>query len=137
VSRKFPIPRSELHFKATRSGGPGGQHVNKTATRVELLWNVERSGALTDAQRGRLREKLSTRIDAEGNVRIVANATRSQTRNREDAEARLEALVAKALEVARPRRKTRPTRASVEQRLAEKRRRSTVKRERRPREDFD
>jgi ribosome-associated protein len=130
VDHDITIPRSELTFRASRAGGPGGQHVNKTSTRVELLWNVERSRAIDADQRARLRDKLASRIDGDGVVRIVASAFRSQSRNREDAETKLAALVRKALVVPRSRRATRPTKGSVEERLREKQRHAQRKRNR-------
>src|SRR5919112_5804835 len=105
------IPRAELTYRATRAGGPGGQHVNTSSTRIELLWNVESSAALTEAQRALVREKLAARIDGEGNVRVVASDSRSQLQNRERADARLSALVRDALIVRRKRRPTKPSRA--------------------------
>jgi ribosome-associated protein len=137
VNHSVTIPRSELTFRATRAGGPGGQHVNTSSTRVELLWNPERSRALADVERARVREKLAARIDADGNVRVVASASRSQLQNRQDAEAKLAAFVRRALIVPKARRKTRPTRASVEARLASKRRMSEKKRDRRRGQDVD
>jgi ribosome-associated protein len=131
VEPDFAIPRHELTVRATRAGGPGGQHVNTSSTRIELLWNVERSRALSDKQRERLRAKLASRLDADGNVRVVASAYRSQLRNREDAEERLIALVRRALHVPRARRKTRPHRGAVEARLDAKKRASEKKRRRR------
>ena len=98
--------------RATRAGGPGGQHVNTSSTRVELSWNLERSRAPSEEQRARLREKLASRLDADGNVRVVASSFRSQLRNREDAEERLVALVRRALQVPKVRRKTKPHRAA-------------------------
>lgn len=136
VDQDVSIPRFELAFRATRAGGPGGQHVNTSSTRVELLWNVERTRALSDQQRSRLREKLGARLDGQGNVRVVASAHRSQARNREDAEERLAALVRRALMVPKKRKKTRPSRAAVQSRLDSKRLKSNRKRERRDR-DFD
>jgi ribosome-associated protein len=137
VDSELSIPRSELMFRATRAGGPGGQHVNTSSTRVELLWNVERSRAISDEQRARLRQKLGGRLDAQGNVRVVASAFRSQTRNRQDADERLAALLRRALTVPKARRKTRPSRAAVETRLHVKRKHSDKKRERRDvSEDF-
>lgn len=136
VDHALTIPRSELTFRATRAGGPGGQHVNTSSTRVELLWNVTASRALPDAIRDRLMSRLGSRIDREGNVRVVASAYRSQARNREDAETRLAALLRRALHVPRTRKATRPSRAAVQTRLDEKRRKSEKKRERRSR-DFD
>jgi ribosome-associated protein len=131
------IPRSELTFRATRAGGPGGQHVNTSSTRVELLWNLDRSRAISDAERERLREKLAARIDAEGNVRVVASASRSQAQNRAAAEEKLDALVRRALIVPKQRKQTRPTRASVEARLESKRKLSDKKRARRRGQGFD
>ena len=135
VNATVTIPRSELTFRASRAGGPGGQHVNTSSTRVELLWNLQRSRAVDRQQRERLREKLAARIDAEGNLRVVASANRSQLRNREDAEARLAALVRRALVVPVARKKTRPTRGSVEQRLRDKKEHSRRKEQRRFRPD--
>lgn len=131
VDSELSIPRSELTFRATRAGGPGGQHVNTSSTRVELLWNVERSRAISGQQRARLREKLASRLDAQGNVRVVASAYRSQLRNRQDAEERLGSLIGRALTVPKARRKTRPSRGAVETRLDTKRKHSDKKRERR------
>lgn len=138
VAQSLSIPRFELTFRATRAGGPGGQHVNTSSTRVELVWNVARSGSLSDEQRSRIREKLGSRLDADGNLRVVASAYRSQTRNRQDAEERLAALVRRALVVPKHRKKTRPSRAAVQSRLDEKRRKSEKKRNRRDQDaDFD
>ncbi|MEX2152108.1 MAG: alternative ribosome rescue aminoacyl-tRNA hydrolase ArfB [Gemmatimonadaceae bacterium] len=131
VSPELSIPRSELSFRASRAGGPGGQHVNTSSTRVELVWNVAGSRALSGEQRARLREKLDSRLDAQGNVRVVASAFRSQSRNREDAKARLATLVRRALLVPKVRKKTHPSRAAKEKRLQSKRRLRTKKRDRR------
>lgn len=131
VNDTLSIPRHELVFRATRAGGPGGQHVNTSSTRVELWWNVQKSRATTAEQRRRLREKLAARIDSAGNVRVVASAFRSQSRNRDDAEARLGALLRRALAVPKPRKKTRPTRAAIESRLWSKQKKSDKKKARR------
>jgi ribosome-associated protein len=109
--------------------------VNTSSTRVELLWNVDRSRAVSGEQRTRLREKLGARIDAQGNVRVVASAFRSQVRNREDAEERLATLLRRALAVPKPRKKTRPSRTAVESRLRFKRKQSEKKRDRRLADD--
>ena len=135
IGASLEIPRAELSFRASRSGGPGGQHVNTSSTRVEVLWNLERSRAVSSEQRERLREKLAARIDADGNVRVVASANRSQLRNREDAETRLATLVRRALIVPRVRKKTRPSRGSIEQRLRDKKEHSRRKQNRRFRPD--
>ena len=137
VDGDVSIPRHELAFRASRSGGPGGQHVNTSSTRVEVLWNVGRSRVLTDEQRQRLHAKLGSRLDSEGNVRVVGSAYRSQARNRDDAEQRLAALVRRALIVPKTRKKTRPTRTAVEGRLRSKKLASKKKRDRRtPHDDL-
>jgi ribosome-associated protein len=131
------IPRTEVTARATRSGGPGGQHVNTSSTRIEVVWNVDRTTALDDRQRARVRERLGARVDSEGNVRVVASDSRSQRRNRDEAETRLAALIRRALAVPKPRRATRPSASSVAARLDEKRRRSRLKAERRRRPGRD
>ena len=131
VNNTIVIPRAELVVRATRSGGPGGQHVNTSSTRIELLWNPTTSGALTDAQRARLTAKLAARLDAEGFVRVVSSESRSQRQNREAAEARLAEQVRKALVVPKKRIPTKPSRAAKERRLEAKRKRGEKKRDRR------
>jgi ribosome-associated protein len=122
------IARSELTVRATRAGGPGGQHVNTSSTRVELVWNARETTAMDEATRDRMLARLAHRLDAEGMVRVVASATRSQRRNREDAEERLIELVKRALATPRKRIPTRPSRAAKEARLTAKRRRAEKKR---------
>lgn len=126
VSSSCLIPSHELEWRFTASGGPGGQHANKAATRVELLFDVEGSTALGPRQRARLLEKLGPV------VRVVAADERSQTRNRDIALDRFKERLANALKVETPRRPTRPTKASKERRLQSKARRSAVKDSRRP-----
>jgi ribosome-associated protein len=135
VNAELSIPLHELTFRATRAGGPGGQHVNTSSTRVELVWNLDRSRAVTDDQRARVREKLASRVDGQGNVRVVASAHRSQLRNRDDALDRLAALLRRALAVPKSRKKTRPGRGAVESRLESKRRHRAKKEQRRLRDD--
>src|SRR3954467_621185 len=89
VNESLSIPRSELDVRVSRSSGAGGQHVNKTSSRVEIFWNIPGSRALNDEQRDRLRSKLSSRMTTDGSVRVVASDMRSQSRNRELAEERL------------------------------------------------
>lgn len=128
INRRFALPRSELQFRATRSGGPGGQHVNTSATRIELTWDVGASRALSERRRQILQRRLAGRIDQQGVLRIVVDSHRSQHRNREEAVERLTGLLAEAL---RPRKKRRPTRPPArvkERRLKEKKRRGEVKR---------
>ncbi len=127
----FTIPPDELRFRTARSGGPGGQHVNKTSTKVEVLWNVARSASLSDAQRERLLAKISTRISARGVLRVTSTDSRSQLQNREAAVDRINEIVRKALRVPKPRKKTRPPKRAVESRLAEKKRRAKKKEDRR------
>ncbi len=130
------IPRRELTARASRAGGAGGQHVNTSSTRVEVLWNPATSRALSSEEKARVIEKLGARLDAEGRVRVVASDTRSQRQNRELAEGRLAELVKRALHVPRKRKATRPTRASTERRLDTKRRESE-KKQRRQGKDWD
>jgi ribosome-associated protein len=126
------LPLAELDYRATRSGGPGGQHVNTSSTRIEVWWDVRSSPALTEEQRARLMERLANRLDGEGRLRVVASESRSQLRNREAATQRLRELVASALAVRKPRKRTKPGRAVKAARLEAKRRRSALKRDRRP-----
>lgn len=128
----FTVPPDEIEFRASRASGPGGQHVNRSATRVEARWNVKRSTVLTQEQRRRILSKLKGRIDSRGVLRVVADERRSQFRNRAAATERLNDLVREALARPRPRKKTRPPAAAIERRLEEKRRRSDTKRRRRP-----
>jgi len=130
VNESLSIPRGELDVRVSRSSGAGGQHVNKTSSRVEIFWNVLESRALDDAQRSRLREKLASRLTTDGSIRVVASDMRSQSRNRELAEERLADLVRRALIIPKKRRATKPSRAAKEARLESKKRHSTKKAER-------
>ena len=125
VKRGIELPLSEITVRASRSSGPGGQHANVTASRVEAVFDVESSSALTEAQKGRVIQKLGPRVTA------VAQDARGQARNRELALERLRRRLRAALATPRPRRPTAPTRAARERRLAEKRRASERKRARR------
>jgi ribosome-associated protein len=136
VNESLSIPRGELDVRVSRSSGAGGQHVNKTSSRVEIFWNIPASRALTDEQRNRLLEKLASRLTTQGSIRIVASDMRSQTRNRELAEEKLVETVRHGLIVPKKRRATRPTRASKEARLESKKRQSHKKSERR-KKSFD
>ena len=122
------LPRAEISYRASRSGGPGGQHVNTSSTRVELVWDVGASPTLTEAQRERIREKLANRISGEGLLLLAEGGSRSQHQNKEAVTERLRDLLRQALHVPKPRRKTRPTRASRERRRQSKKHRSEVKR---------
>ena len=125
------IPMAELDVQAIAGSGPGGQHVNRSATRIAVQWNVRTTRALRDEQRQRVLEKLSSRLDSDGALRIVAGEFRSQLQNRRAALERLQQLISRALIVPRVRRPTRPTRGSVETRLSDKRRRAETKQQRR------
>jgi ribosome-associated protein len=131
VTPALAIPRAELEFRATRAGGAGGQHVNTSSTRIELLWSPARSAALSEDERVRVADRLASRIDGDGWLRVVSSARRSQEQNREAAEQRLAELVRGALAIRKRRRPTKPSRAAKEARLAEKRRRGETKRRRR------
>jgi len=126
VTRTVSIPRGEVELRFSRSSGPGGQHAQKTDTRVEAVFDVEASSALSDAQKRRVVSRAGPV------VRAVAQDERSQWRNRELALERLAETLREALRVQRPRRATKPTKAAVERRLEQKRRRSETKRNRRP-----
>lgn len=136
VSDDVSIPFRELTYRATTGGGPGGQHVNRSATRVEVTWNVAESEALSPEQRELLLDRLAGRLDKQGALRLVAGEERSQHRNRREVTERLRRLVADALNVPDPRRPTRPPRRAAEERLESKKRRAGLKRlRRRPRQD--
>jgi ribosome-associated protein len=126
VTRSVTIPRSEIELRFSRSSGPGGQHAQKTESRVEALFDVEASAGLTERQKSRVVARAGPVL------RAVAQDERSQWRNRELAVERLVERLRAALRVERPRRPTKPTRASKERRLEQKRRRSEIKRLRRP-----
>lgn len=131
LSDAVAIPRTELVYRASRAGGAGGQHVNTSSTRIELLWNVRQTQALDAEQRTRVETKLASRLDGEGWLRVVSSARRSQGQNREAAEERLITLIRGALVVPKRRKATKPSRGAKEARLAEKKKRGDTKRQRR------
>jgi ribosome-associated protein len=126
VAEGTVIPLEEIQFRASRSSGPGGQHANVTASRIEAVFDVEASRVLSDEQRALLRRKLGDRVTA------VAQDARSQARNRELALERLREKIAAGLRRPKPRRPTKPSRAARERRLQQKRQRSQRKAQRRP-----
>lgn len=137
INDRLTIPESELEITASRSSGPGGQHVNKTDTRIQVRWNLEGSAVLSDNQRRLLLNNLSTRVTEAGDILITSDTHRSQRRNREDALQRLAALLREALIPPKPRKKTRPSRAAREKRIQEKKQRSQVKKTRGKIQDGD
>ena len=130
VDGRLTIPGVELRVATSRSGGPGGQHVNTTDSRVTLRWNVRTSAALDDEARARLMERLGPKLTLDGDVMVSVSDDRSQLTNRELARERLAALVRGARVVQKSRRPTRPTRGSKERRLTAKKSRGARLRER-------
>src|SRR4051812_30918249 len=131
VTPSLRIPLSELDYQASRSGGPGGQHVNTSSTRVEVRWDIAGSPTLTPEQRAQLLERLKARLDSTGGLRLGSSSTRSQLRNREDVTERLRQVVAAGLAIRKKRKPTRPSRAAKAARLEAKRRRAMTKQRRR------
>lgn len=127
VGAHAEIPLSEIQLDSARAGGPGGQRVNKVATKVVLRFRPGDSRALSDAQKGLIAERLAGRLGSRGELVLHASKHRERSRNVADALDRLASLLAGALEKTRERRRTRPTRSSVRRRLTEKRRRSETK----------
>ena len=131
VNRNLVIPPDEISLRFSPSGGPGGQHANRSSTRVDLSWNVDESRVLGPRQRARIKGHLRNRLDGSGTLRLSSDKHRSQTRNREEVLARLARLVSEALQPRRARVATTPSRAAKERRLQSKRRRSEIKKLRR------
>ena len=130
ISSRLSVPRDELELRATRSGGPGGQHVNTSSTRIELTWDVATSPSLDDELRARLLARLATRLDGTGRLRLVAQGARSQLRNREEVLERFAAIIAAAMVEPKKRKATKPTKASKRARLDAKKKRSELKKQR-------
>ena len=130
IDDNLAIPDEEVTYATSRSGGPGGQNVNKLETRVTLRFDLAGSGALSEEQKARLRERLATRITRDGILQVTSQRHRSQGANREAAGARFAELLRENLREETPRRKTRPSRAAKARRLDAKRRQGRRKRER-------
>jgi ribosome-associated protein len=132
IDNQVSIPRSELDFRYSRSSGPGGQHAQKSSTRVELRFDVGRSPSLNPEQQARVMKRLASYIDAEGILHLVSQSERSQYRNREEVVSRFQALMHQALKRRKGRKPTKPTAASQERRLKRKKRRGEKKKRRGP-----
>ena len=131
ITRTVCIPLRELTYRAVRAGGPGGQHVNRSATKVELWWNAETSPSLTKTQRTRVLDRLGSRLDARGRLRLTASTSRSQKQNRERVTKRFQILLAAAIRPRTVRRKTTVPHRAKRARLEDKRRRAKLKAQRR------
>ena len=128
VTESVRVPAGALTMRAVRASGPGGQNVNKVASKVDLRVDLEAIEGLADAARARLRTLAGHRLDAEGRLQVTSQATRDQTRNLEDAREKVRALVTSALREPKRRRPSRPTAYARERRLESKKRRGTTKR---------
>ncbi len=123
---------TELNFKGIRSSGPGGQHVNKTASKVEVAFDLESSRALSDIEKDRLRDKLSSKLSADGILTLQCGETRSQHRNKAIVIERLVSLLQENLKVVKKRKKTKPSKNAIERRLKSKKERAFKKSNRKP-----
>jgi ribosome-associated protein len=135
VTPRVVIPGGELAIAFARSGGPGGQNVNKVASKVELRWNPTTSAALTEDDRAWLVDRLRSRLTGDGTLIVTSTATRDQLKNRDDATEKLALIVRTALDRPRPRRATRPSRSAKRRRLADKRHHAETRRRRTGRDD--
>lgn len=127
----MPDISSEIKFKTSRSGGKGGQNVNKVETRVEGFWNVTNSILVTEEEKARIVQKLGNKISSEGNLQVASQAERSQRANKELVIAKLNLLLQNALRIPKKRKATKPSKASVKNRLEKKKQISQVKLQRR------
>jgi ribosome-associated protein len=130
IKNSIVIPYHELEITTSRSGGPGGQHVNKTETRITVRWNVKETSVLTEQLKERVLKNLESRLTANGDLIIHNRESRSQLQNKKNAFAHLAAIVRKALFVPKKRMKTKVPKKEKEKRLQEKKRRGDIKKER-------
>jgi ribosome-associated protein len=135
VTPRVIIPGDELAIAFARSGGAGGQNVNKVSSKVELRWNPTTSAALGDEDRAWLLQRLRSRLTGDGELIVTSTATRDQLKNRDDATSKLALIVRTALDRPKPRKATRPSRSAKRRRLADKRHHSEIKRNRSGRDD--
>jgi len=136
INSALSLQNNEVTYDFIRASGPGGQNVNKVSTAVQLRFNVKNSPSINEAVKNRLFKIAGKRVSSEGILIIDARRHRSQSKNREDALNRLRELIIKSLAVPKPRRKTKPTLASKEKRLRDKKARSKIKQSRKPPEDY-
>ena len=137
INHKLSIPLAELSFRYSRSSGPGGQHAQKSSTRVELLFDVDSSPSLTQKQRSRILKRLASYIDTAGVLHLTSQAERSQLRNKEEVVARFQTLLDEALKRRKRRKPTKPTAKSKERRLKKKKQQSQTKKLRRKVQDTE
>ncbi len=137
INDELSIPLSELSFRFSRSSGPGGQHVQKTSTRVELLFDLANSPSLSDAQRSQVLRRLASFVDTAGVLHLISQSERSQLRNREEVVSRFQSMMREALKRRKRRRPTRPSAESRERRLRKKKERSQIKKGREKVRDYD
>ena len=137
INSELSIPLAELSFRYSRSSGPGGQHAQKSSTRVELLFDVLSSPSLTDAQRTRILERLAGYVDTAGLLHLISQSERSQLRNKEEVIGRFQTLMREALKKRKRRKPSHPTAESKERRLKEKKQHSHTKKLRRKVRDIE
>lgn len=131
INHRVEIPEAEIRFSASRSSGAGGQHVNKTNTRISLSWSPETSSALTEAQKRRVIKWFGPRLDKQGVLHLHAEGARSQKANKDDVKTRFADLLRLALRIPKGRRETKPSRGAKERRLKQKKQQSSKKSSRR------
>lgn len=130
LSASISIPLAELEIHFTRSSGPGGQHVNKTASQAEIVFDVAGSSSIPERDREWLLTRLASKLDSSGRLQVTSQAHRSQRQNKADAIEKLDALLTEAIKRPKKRKKTRPTKSSIERRLTSKKRASEKKKSR-------